>query len=114
MGKKRQSQAWKRAESAIAKALGGRRISRGDDFSRVDVDVVIDDMPELRVDSKYRQRHSHHTFVAEIVRKYCTEPNQVPVLVTKHARQESAFVTVPLEHYAFLLNVLRAYTKEQE
>lgn len=106
---KRQSQAWKNLERQVAKSLKGRRISRGDDFSRKDVDVVLDDLPELRVDAKYRTRHAHHTFMREIEQKYITKDTEEPVLVTKHHNQTSAYVTVRLEFFGFLLDVLRAY-----
>lgn len=109
----RQSTAWKNLERQVAKALGGRRISRGDDFARVDVDVVLDDLPELRIDAKYRTKHAHHTFMKELVRKYCSDEGHEPVLATKHHNQESAFVTVRLEFFAFLIDVLRQYGKTE-
>ena len=109
----KQSQSWKNLERQIAKVLGGRRISRGDDFARMDVDVVLDDLPELRIDGKYRKAHAHHTFMKEVQEKYCTG-DQEPVLVTKTHNQTSAYVTVRLEHYAFLLNVWRAFLAESK
>lgn len=110
---KRQSQAWKNLERLVAKALKGKRISRGDDFARMDVDVVVPDLPELRIDAKYRTRHAHHTFMKEIVEKYIDKDEQEPVLVTRHHHQKSAYVTVRLEFFAFLIDTLRAYTKEK-
>lgn len=110
----RQSQAWKGAERLVATVLRGRRISRGDNFAREDVDVVVEDMPELRIDAKYRTRHAHHTFMREIQEKYITEPGQEPVLVTKHHRQESAYATVRLEFLGELLDIARAYARSQE
>ena len=111
---KRQSQSWKNLERQVAKAFKGRRISRGDDFARMDVDVVLDDLPELRIDAKYRTRHAHHTFMREIEEKYITDDGQEPVLVTKHHNQTSAYVTVRLEFMALLLDVLRAYNGEKK
>lgn len=108
MGKRR-SQAWKDLERLVAKALKGKRISRGDDFARMDVDVVVPDMPELRIDAKYRTRHAHHTFMKEIAEKYIEHDWQEPVLVTRHHHQKSAYVTVRLEFFATLLDVMRAY-----
>lgn len=109
----RVSKQWKNLERLVAKAFKGRRISRGDDFSRKDVDVVVDDLPELRIDCKYRTRHAHHTFMKELVAKYVTTLGHEPVLVTKHHHQESAFVTVRLEFFSFLLECLRLAGKEQ-
>lgn len=110
---KRQSQAWKNLERQVAKAFKGRRISRGDNFARTDVDVVVPDLPELRIDAKYRTRHGHHTFMKELEQKYVTEEGQEPVLVTKTHNQTSAYVTVRLEFMAVLLDVLREFTKEK-
>jgi len=103
----RYSQQWKAVERAAAAALKGQRISRGDNFSREDVDVIVADFPELRIDCKYRVKHAHHTFMREIEEKYITEPGQEPVLITKHHRQEGAFVTVRLDFFARLLDVVR-------
>ena len=65
------------------------------------------DFRALRVDGKYRRSHAHHTFMAEIQRKYCEKLGDVPVLVTKHPGQQGAFVTVPIEHYGLLLDCAR-------
>jgi hypothetical protein len=108
----RYSQSWKDAERLAAKVLRGKRISRGADFSREDVDVEIPDLPELRVDSKYKVRHAHHTLMQGIIDKYVKEDGQEPVLVTRTHRQQGAYVTVRLEFLGFLLDVLRAYAQE--
>lgn len=110
----RQSQAWKGLERLVAKVLGGRRISRGDNFAREDVDVVLEDLPELRIDCKYRTRHAHHTHLKEIIRKYASEPGQEPVLVTKHHNQPSGYVTIRLEFFSLLIDCLREVGKEQK
>lgn len=100
------SKAWKDLERQVAKTLRGKRISRGDDFSRSDVDVICE-FRALKIDAKFRAKHGHHTFMNEIERKYCTKPGDVPVLVTKTPGQQGAYVTVPLDHYALLLDVAR-------
>lgn len=104
---KRQSQAWKALEREAAEALGGKRVSRGDDFSRSDVDVVVPDFPLLRVDCKYRKAHAHHSLLDEVVEKYCPTDEQIPVLVTKHHRQQGANVTITLVFFASLLDNTR-------
>lgn len=103
---KRQSQAWKALERAVAKELGGTRVLRGADFSVEDVDVKIADFPHLKVDCKYRTRHAHHSLLAEIREKYCEE-NEVPILVTKHHNQDGACVTVTLDFFKTLLEAAR-------
>lgn len=107
------SQSWKNLERDVAKALQGKRISRGDDFSRKDVDVEVEDFPTLKVDAKYRARWGHHKFLAEVVGKYCEE-GDIPVLVTKHHRQQGAVVAVTLEHFGLLLDVIRELRDELE
>lgn len=100
------SQAWKDLERLAADHFKGRRLSRGSNFAIEDVDVIVD-FRALRVDGKYRRAHAHHTFMAEIERKYCEKDGDVPVLVTKHPGQQGAFVTVPIEHYGLLLDCAR-------
>lgn len=104
----RNSKAWRDLERLVAKAMRGKRISRGDDFSRSDVDVRCE-FRALKIDAKFRAKHGHHTFVNEIIRKYCTKPGDVPVLVTKTPGQQGAYVTVPLDHYAKLIDLVRGY-----
>lgn len=112
--RKRQSQAWKNAERLAATVMRGKRISRGADFSKEDVDVEVPDIPELRIDAKYRTRHAHHTFMKGIEEKYCSEPEHEPVLVTKHHNQTSAYVTIRLEFFGLLLDALRTAGGEND
>lgn len=100
------SKAWKGLERLVAETLKARRVLRGSDFSVKDVDV-ISEFRALRIDAKYRNKHAHHTFMAEIERKYCVKEGDVPVLVTKHPGQDGAYVTVPLKHYGELIELAR-------
>lgn len=106
----RRSQAWKNLERQVAKALGGKRVCRGANFSVSDVDVDLSDIPYLKIDAKYRKRHSHHSFMEEIKEKYCNE-GDIPVLVTKHHYQDGAYVTVDLEFFSILLMAFRKNLK---
>jgi hypothetical protein len=99
-------------ERQTAEALKGKRISRGADFSKEDVDVVIPDFPFLRVDAKYRVRHAHHTFIEEIRSKYCANAQEIPVLVTKHHQQSGAYATIPLEFLGMLLDAVRSLKRD--
>jgi hypothetical protein len=103
----KQSQAWKNLERQIAKALNGKRVLRGADFSVSDTDVEIPDFPHLKIDAKYRVKHAHHSLLEEIQQKYCSEPHTVPVLITKHHNQNGACVTIPLDYFAQLLETAR-------
>jgi hypothetical protein len=104
----RQSQAWKNLERNAAKICGGKRVYRGGDFSKEDVDVEVEDLPFMRIDAKYRTRHAHHTFMKEIIRKYCTKEGDTPVLFTKTHHQDGCYVTITGEFFEELLNALRA------
>lgn len=97
---------WKELEKKTAVSLGGKRINRAADYGESNVDVVLDDMPGLRIDCKYRQRHAHHALVEEIRSKYCKD-NEYPVLVTKHARSQREYVTVDLELFAKMISDAR-------
>lgn len=113
----RSKTAWKKAEAKAAEKLKGRRVLRGANFAVSDVDVIVDDFPHLKIDSKYRTRHAHHSLMAEIVAKYCKHPEDIPVLVTKHHNQVGEYATVPLEFLGLLLDAVRtlhAYKKDVE
>ena len=103
----RSKTAWKHAEKAVAKALKGTRVLRGADFSVKDVDVKVADFPNLQIDSKYRQRWAHHKFLDEVQEKYCADPADIPILVTKHLRQTGAVAVLRLEHLGLLLDAIR-------
>lgn len=99
---KRNSQQWKALERQIAKefnrvGIPAKRISRGADFGKEDVDVDVPSFPWLKIDGKYRKRHSHHTTYREIERKYCENPEDIAMLVTKSHNQKGAYATLPLD-----------------
>jgi hypothetical protein len=107
---KRQSQAWKNLERETAGALGGTRVTRGANFAISDVDVILPDLPQHKIDAKYRVKHSFHKFLEEIVEKYC-EKGDIPVLVTKSHNQVGAVVSVYLSDFAVLLDCFRVVRK---
>lgn len=105
----KQSQRWKQLERDTAEALGGRRVVRGGDFSVSDVDVIVEDLPHLKVDCKAYAKFAHHTLVDEIRERYCKAESDEPVLVTKGSRQTGANVTISLAHFSELLRVYRQW-----
>ena len=107
------SQAWKDAERQFAKYVGGKRVSRGADFSKEDVDVIVPDFPEMRCDAKYRVRHAHHSFLEEIQEKYCADPTHEPVLFTKSHRQQGGCVTVRAEYFGQLVEEARQFRQQK-
>lgn len=104
---RRRSQAWADLERDAARALGGRRVVRPWTLFETRVDVEVPDFEWLRVDCKYRQTLTHHSMVKTIERKYCPNPDDVPVLVSR-ARGDEALATVPLSHYGDLLSSIRS------
>lgn len=106
----KQSQAWKDLERATAEALKGKRVMRGANFAESDVDVKVPDFPLLKVDCKYRKSHAFHALVEDIRTKYCESHDVTigtPVLVTRHRNGKNVYVTVDLEMFAKLLDLIR-------
>jgi hypothetical protein len=100
----KQSDAWKALERKVAEVLGGKRISRGGDFSISTYDVELPSRPELRIDCKWTARTMwHHTRVKEIETKYCQLEGSVPVLCTRTKHSSEINVTIPLQYFAKLL-----------
>lgn len=97
------SRRWKALERRTAQRLEGQRVLRGADFSKSDVDVILDLHPELKIDAKAYKRFAHHTLMRGIQKLYCKEDSHVPVLVTAEPRQRDPFVTIPLSFFAQLL-----------
>jgi hypothetical protein len=109
----KRSGAWKNWERKVAEKLKGKRVLRGNDFSKKSVDVKIKDFPTLKLDCKFRQKWAHHKFLAEIIRKYCTKPGDIPVLLTKTPRQIGGIVCIPLDAFAVLLDSIRELRQER-
>ena len=117
---------FKQWERDVADALGGQRILRGGDFEQSAPDVFLPDLPWLKIDCKHtRGKFRHHALLLEIATKYCAEnpdslevyiPQRtpVPVLATKQRGEGTGNITIPLEHYAELLNAFRAMQRERE
>lgn len=106
--------AWKDLERLVAAELNGVRVMRGADFSKSDVDVKVADFESLRIDAKYRQRWAHHKFLDEVRTKYCSDTDDIPILITKAAKQRGAVVCLSLSDFGILLNVIRELRNEQK
>ena len=107
MGDKRRSRAWADLEIRAADILRGQRDTRRWDLFLVKDDIHVPDFPELKIDAKYRQRHSFHSLLSDIRKKYCVSDGDIPVLVTRTARESDIYCTVPLEYFAGLLDAAR-------
>lgn len=106
----KQSQAWKNLERKTAKQLGGKRITRGEDFSISALDV---EHRRLAIDCKYRQKWGfvaqYDKLVADTRRLYKGQ-NKIPVLVVKKARRRGEFVIIAMTDF---LQVIKDEFKEE-
>lgn len=99
----KQSQAWKNLERKTAKRLGGKRITRGADFSVSALDV---EHKYLAIDTKYRQAWgfiSYYDKLVEDTRRLYKGQDKIPVLIVKKARRRGEFVIVSLEDFLKLI-----------
>ena len=104
------SDAWKEFEKAYVKELlaGGvpaHRETRGHDYGEEGYEIVIPDLPFLKVDSKYRNGGwNHHTVLEqEIERKYCKSKSDEPVMPTKSGKQRGSYTTIRSSFFIRLL-----------
>jgi hypothetical protein len=95
--------AWKSLEKRTAKLLGGRRISRGLDFSQSVYDVELPFAPELKIDAKLRGSYKHHRLWEQVQAKYCRQPGDVAVLATREKGKHRILVVVDIEFFRRLL-----------
>lgn len=86
---------WKRHERETAKVLGGKRTSRGMDFSKSLPDI---EHPLLSIECKYRQRISG--FLKGGIRqaeRY--DPLKIPVFVLKERGMKGGFIFLRLSDF---------------
>lgn len=101
----KRSTRWKELERVTAATLGGRRVVTPWELFEARPDVVVEDAG-LVIDCKAYRRFAHHALLDAVQRRYC-KPGQTPALVTKAAGQRGAYVTLPLDYLAHLLDVQR-------
>lgn len=86
---------WKRHERQTAKALGGRRLSRGMDFSKNLPDI---EHPLLSIECKYRKKIS--SFLKDGIaqaRRY--NPDKIPCLVLKERNMKGGLILLRLRDF---------------
>lgn len=94
---------WKRRERATAKALGGKRISRGNDFSKSLPDI---EHPLLSIECKYRARISG--FLKDGIKqaeRY--DPDKIPCLVLKEKNMRGGLILMRLSDFEDLFGNLK-------
>lgn len=103
---------WKNLERKTAKALNGRRNSRGNDFSLSIPDV---EHPRLSIECKYRKKISG--FLKDGLRqaeRY--HPDKIPVLILKERHMKGELVVIRLSDFAnsfYIANGGKEYTHER-
>lgn len=93
---------WKNHERKTAAALGGKRISRGMDFSLSAPDI---EHPLLSVECKHRQKISGFLKdgLKQAERYY---PEKIPVLVLKEKHMRGELVVIRLSDFKVILEGL--------
>ena len=99
----KQSTSWKNLERKTAKKLGGVRISRGNDFSKSDLDVLH---PRFAIENKYRQKWGfikHYDKLVNDARRLYPKEKKIPVLVVKEANRVGEFVIISLDDFGSIV-----------
>ncbi len=94
---------WKEAEKQAARVLGGKRKSRGDNFSQEAPDVV--DNPLFSIECKYRkQLPKLLTDGIEQAKKYIKRrSSKIPILFLKQRNQKGGYVVLEAEDFKRIL-----------
>ena len=101
------SKSWKQLEYDAAETLGGKRISRGANFSDSAPDVYIDDFPNFMIDTKRRKKSNALTLYNEIKEKYCNESSDEPILIIRQHFKKKALAVIDIKLLAKLMNFVR-------
>lgn len=106
----KRSQAWKDFERSIAlearEAGFGKafRVCRGDDIGVSAVDVILPEVPFVKIDTKYRgNSFYHHELFFEAEKKYCNKKEDFMLLPTKGGHERSSLISLRTEVFFKLL-----------
>lgn len=100
---------WKNTEKMFPKLLGkfgisAERISRAGNYAVSTYDCIINSFPELKSDCKFSIQGFKTSRMLEVVReKYCTLPNDIPVLFCRGYKERGGKVTIDATFFAMLL-----------
>ena len=98
---------WKQLERDTATVLHGKRVTRGADFGKIDVDVIIDDFPFFKVDTKRYKRLAVFSLYETVKKKYCNNIGDEPILVLRQSSKKYVLAVVDLKLLGKLLDILR-------
>lgn len=91
------------AATLVAAGVPAVRVLRGDNWGFSAPDVIIHGAPHVKIDSKHRAAWGHHSYLLDIERKYCSNAEDIAVLVTHQKNHPGQFATVRLEVLAELI-----------
>jgi len=94
--------AWKKLERRIGKLLGGERVKRMGDYSQSATDVIVPDLPQLKIDCKLRRGFAHHKLFLKIKARRANA-----VLVTRESSDAPALASFKVEDFVALIGALR-------
>lgn len=110
----KQSQAWKDLERTVAKKLGGKRITRGQNFSVSALDV---EHPLFFIDAKYRQSLGFLSWFDKLIddsKRLYPGVDRINLLVCKKANRRGEFVILTLDDLAkLMLSIATSVDKQQ-
>lgn len=86
---------WKAHERAVAKKFGGKRISRGSDFSVRSGDI---DHPTLSIECKYR-KNIPKLIVEALKQAKGYSPDKIPVAAIKQRQMEGFVVCLWIDDF---------------
>lgn len=102
--KKKRSNSWKQLERTTAKMLGGKRVTRGADFSKSMPDV---DHDLFQIECKYRKSGFKSLYdYLEQAQGYDPESPKIPVAVIQQ-NGRAPLVVLSLKHFGGLQGTLR-------
>ena len=111
---------WKNAEkqgsSIFSKFLiPSERISRAGNYAVSTYDISLKEHPRYKIDSKYSQAGFKTSRMLDIVQdKYCKEPLDIGILLTKGYRETGMRATVDADFLAALLSYWLGYGTKEE
>lgn len=98
---------WKQLERDTAEVLKGERVSRGANFSQIDVDVKIPDFPSFKIDSKRYKRFSIFSLYELVKSKYCKKPTDKPILVIRQSNKHFVLAVIDIKLLGQFLDYIR-------
>ena len=111
---------WKNAERQGAEIFNeflvpAERINRANNYSVSTFDISLKEHPKYKLDSKYSVKgFLVNRLLAVIENKYCKEPEDVGILLTKGFREHGMKATVDARFLAMLMSFWLGYGQKEE